>query len=92
MWRIWGEKRNTYRTLLVKHESKKLHGRSRLRREDNIKLDLKELGCQGVDWIDVTRDRDKWRIVVNTIMKLMDSVKFGHVRLVYEDKTWAVHV
>ena len=76
----------------MKHESKKLHGRSRLRREDNIKLDLKELGCQGVDWIDVTRDRDKWRIVVNTIMKLMDSVKFGHVRLVYEDKTWAVHV
>jgi len=63
MWRIWGEKRNAYRTLLVKPESKKLHGRSRRRREDNIKLDLKELRCQGVDWIDLTRDRDKWRTV-----------------------------
>jgi hypothetical protein len=45
MWRIWGEKRNAYRTLLVKHERKKLHGRSRPRRENNIKLDLKELRC-----------------------------------------------
>jgi len=81
----------------VKHESKTLHGRSRRRREDNIKLDLKELRCQGVDWIDLTRDGVKWRAVVNTVMKLMDSVKFGHhliwhVRVVYEDKTWAVYV
>jgi hypothetical protein len=78
MWRVWGEKRNAYRTLLMKHERKKLHGRSRRRREDNIKLDSKALRFQGVDWIDLIRDRDKWRAVVNTVMKLMVSIKFGH--------------
>jgi hypothetical protein len=97
MWRVWGEKRNAYRTLLVKHESKKLHGRSRRRREDNIKLDLKELGFQGVDWVDLIRDRDKWQAVVNTVMKLVDFIKFGHhliwhVRIVFERKTWTLHV
>jgi hypothetical protein len=70
MWRVWGQKRNAYRTLLAKHDRKKLHGRSRPRREDNVKMDLKELGYQGMDWIDRIRDRGKWRAVVNTVMKL----------------------
>jgi hypothetical protein len=55
---------------MVKHEGKKLLGRSRQRWEDNIKVDFKELGCQVMNWIDLTQDRDKWRAVVNTLMKL----------------------
>ena len=45
-------------------------GRPRHRWEDNIKMDLQELGCGGMDWIEVTQDRDRWRAVVNAVMNL----------------------
>jgi hypothetical protein len=45
-------------------------GRPRLRREDNIKMDLKEVGWEGVDWMHLAQDNDQWRAVVNTVMNL----------------------
>jgi hypothetical protein len=38
--------------------------------EDNIKMDLQDVGCVGVDWIDMAQDRDRWRAVVNAVMNL----------------------
>jgi hypothetical protein len=45
-------------------------GRFRLRWEDNIKMDHREIGSGGVDWIDLAQDRDQWRAFVNTVMNL----------------------
>jgi hypothetical protein len=49
---------------------KKPLGRPRLRWEDNIRMDLQEVGCGGMDWIGLAQDRDRWRAVVNAIMNL----------------------
>jgi hypothetical protein len=65
-----GEKRNAYRILLGKPEGKRPLGRSRRRRVHNIKMDLREIGWDGMDWIDLTQDRDEWRALVNTVMNL----------------------
>jgi hypothetical protein len=65
-----GEKRNAYRILLGKPEDKRPLGRPRLRWMDNIKIDLREIGWDGVDWIDVAQDRDQWRALVNTVINL----------------------
>jgi hypothetical protein len=46
-------------------------GRSRRRWEDNIKMVLQEVGCGGVDWIELAQDRDRWREFVNTVIKLL---------------------
>ena len=53
-----------------KPEGKRPLGRPRRRWEENIKMDLQEVGCGGVDWIDVARDRDRWRAFVNALMNL----------------------
>jgi hypothetical protein len=45
-------------------------GRPRRRRVDNIKIDLGEIGCDGMDWIDLAQARDQWRALVNTVMSL----------------------
>jgi hypothetical protein len=68
-----GEKRNAYRTLVGKPEGKRPLGRPKIRRVDNIKIDLREIGWGGVDWIDLAQDRDQWRALVNTIMDLLVS-------------------
>jgi hypothetical protein len=65
-----GEKRNACRILVGKPEGKSPLGRSRRRWEDNIKLDLREIGWGGMDWIDLAQDRDQWRPLVNTVMNL----------------------
>jgi transposase len=65
-----GEKRNAYRVLLGKPEGKRPLGRPRRRWEDNIKMDLRDVGGSGMDWIDLALDRDKWKTVVNTVMNL----------------------
>jgi hypothetical protein len=45
-------------------------GRPRRRWEDNIKMDLQEVGCGGADWVDLPQDRDRWRALVYTVMNL----------------------
>ena len=54
-----GESKGIYRVLVEKPEGRTPLGRPRCRSEDNIKMDLKEVGCGGMDWIDVTQDRDR---------------------------------
>jgi len=54
------ERRVVYRLLVGKPEGKRPFGRPRLRWEDNIKMDLQEVGCRGMDRIEVTEDRDRW--------------------------------
>ena len=53
-----------------KPERKRLLGRPRRRWEDNIKVDLQEIGCVGIDWIELAQDRDRWRAFVNAVMNL----------------------
>jgi hypothetical protein len=65
-----GETRNACRILMRKPEGKTPLGRPRRRRVDNIKMDLREIGWNGVDWIDMARDRDKWRALVKTVLNL----------------------
>jgi hypothetical protein len=65
-----GEKRNVYRILVGKPEGKRALGRPRRRWADNIKMDLRETGWDGVDWIDMAQDRDQWRDIVNTVLNL----------------------
>jgi hypothetical protein len=59
-----GEKRNAYRIMVGKPEGKRPLGRPRRRCVDNIKMDLREIGCDGMDWIDVAQDKDQWRPLV----------------------------
>jgi hypothetical protein len=65
-----GEKRNAYRILVGKPEGKRPLGRPRLRWEDNIRMDLREIGGDGMDWIDLAQDRDQWRVFANTVISL----------------------
>jgi hypothetical protein len=64
------ELRNAYRILVGKPAGKSPLGRARYRWVDNIKIDLREIGWDGVDWIDLAQDRDQWRALVNTAMNL----------------------
>jgi hypothetical protein len=64
------EKRNAYRILVGKPEGKRPLGRPRHRWVNNIKMDLREIGWYGMDWIDLVQDRDQWRALVNTVMNL----------------------
>jgi hypothetical protein len=65
-----GERRGVYRVLVGKPEVKRPLRRHRRRWEDNINMDLKEVGCGGADWIDLAQDRDRWRELVNAVMNL----------------------
>jgi hypothetical protein len=56
-----GERRGIYRVLVKNPEGKSTLGRHRCRWENNIKIDLQEVGCGGMDWIDVDQDGDRWR-------------------------------
>jgi len=62
--------RSEYRVLVGKPEGKRPLGRPRRRWEDNIKIDLKEVGCGGMDWIGLAQNWDRWRALVNAVMNL----------------------
>jgi hypothetical protein len=65
-----GEGRKVYKILVGKPEGKTPLERPRRRWEDGIKMDLREIGWGGVEWIHVAQDRDRWRAVVNAAMNL----------------------
>jgi hypothetical protein len=65
-----GDKRDTYRLLVVKPEGKMPLGRPRRRWVDNIRMDLVEVGWGDVDWSGLAQDRDRWRALVNAVLDL----------------------
>ena len=65
-----GEGRGVYRVLVGKPEGKRPLGRPRRRWEDNIKMNLKEVGGGCGDWMELAQDRDRWRGLVSTVMNL----------------------
>ena len=64
-----GEGRGVHRVLVGKPEGKRPLGRPRRRWEDNVKIDLQEVG-EGGDWMELAQDRDRWRALVDTVMNL----------------------
>jgi len=68
---IMGEKRGVYRVFMGKPEGKRPLGKPRRRWDDNIKMDLQEVVCGVMDWIELAQDRDKWRPLVNVVMKFL---------------------
>jgi hypothetical protein len=65
-----GEERDVYTVLVGKPEGKRPLGRPRRRWEDNIRIELREVGCGGMDWIRLAQDRNRWRAIVNAVMNL----------------------
>ena len=65
-----GERRCVYSALVGKSEGETPVGKPRRRWEDNIKMDLQEVGSGGMDWIDLAQDRDRWRALANVVMNL----------------------
>jgi S-ribosylhomocysteine lyase LuxS involved in autoinducer biosynthesis len=75
-----GERTGLYRILMGKTEEKKPLGRLRRRWEDNIKMDLQEVGCEGMGWIELDQDWTKWRQLVKVVMsgnETSGSIKYG---------------
>jgi len=64
----YGEGRGVYRVLVGKPEGKRPLGRTRRRWEDKIKIDLQEVGCVGMAWIELAQDRDRLRALVNVVI------------------------
>jgi hypothetical protein len=65
-----GEGRGRYRVLVEKPDGKRPVGKPRCRWEDNIKMDLQEVGCGCMDWIGLAQDRDRWQALVNVVINL----------------------
>ena len=65
-----GDRRGAFTVLVGKPEGKRPLGRPRHRGDDNIKMDLQEVGCGGMDWIKLAQDRDRWQALENAVMNL----------------------
>jgi hypothetical protein len=72
-----GEKMNAYRILVGNPEGKRPLGRPRRRWVNNIKMDIREIGWDGMDLIDLARDMDQWRALVNAVMNLRVPLNAG---------------
>jgi hypothetical protein len=73
-----GEKRNAYSILVGMPVVERLLGRTRRRFVNNIKMNLREIEWDGMDWIDLAQDRDQWRTIVNTVMNLRVPYNAGN--------------
>jgi hypothetical protein len=73
-----GESRGVYMVLVGKPEGKRPLGITRRRWEDNIMMDLKKVGCESVDWIELAQDTDRWRTLVNAVMNLWVPYSAGN--------------
>jgi hypothetical protein len=73
-----GEGRGVYRVLVGKPEGNRLLGRPRRKWEDNIKADLQKVGCRGMAWIELAKDRDRWRALVNAVINLRVPYNAGN--------------
>ena len=73
-----GEGRRVHRVLVGKPEGKRPVGRPRHRREDNIKMDLQEVGGGCGDWMELVQDRERWRALVSTVMNLRVPKNVGN--------------
>jgi hypothetical protein len=69
-WGAGGEVRGAYNILVGRPEGRRPLGRPRRRWENNIKMDLREIGFGDVDWVHLAQDRNRWRALVNTVMNL----------------------
>jgi hypothetical protein len=65
-----GEERGAYRILVGRPEGRRQLWRPRRRWEDNIKMEIREVGCGGMNWIELAQDRDRWRDIVNAVINL----------------------
>ena len=74
---LGGEKR-LYSVLMEKPEGKRPIGRPRRRWEDNIEMGLQEMGCGGMDWIELAQDRDRWWALVSTVMSFRVPQNVGN--------------
>jgi hypothetical protein len=72
-----GEGRGAYRVLVGRSERRRPFGRPMRRWENNVKMDLQEVGWGGMDWIDMAQDTDRWRALVTAVMNLRGSMKCG---------------
>ena len=75
----FGERRRLYRVLVGKPEGERPLERPRHRWEGNIKMDLQEVGCGVIGWIDLAQDRDRWRALVSVVMNL----RFHKMRVIF---------
>jgi hypothetical protein len=66
----YGARRGVYRVLVGKPGGKRLLGRPSREWEDHIKMDIQEVTCRGMDWIDLAQDKERWRSLVNAVMNL----------------------
>jgi len=64
---MW-DRRGVFRILVVKPKGKIPLRRPRIRWKDNIKMELQEVGCEDMDWIELSQYRDRWRVLVNAVM------------------------
>jgi len=73
-----GVRRSVFRVLEWKPKGKRPLGRPRHRWEDNIKMDLQEVGCGGMDWIELAQDRNRWRALVNAVTNIQSPQNAGN--------------